>query len=155
VSLTTDQLERFVAEIVADPEPWAPLIRHEPGSRTYELLHDDEHVNAWLICWSEDADTGFHDHDESAAAITVIDGHVREDRLCLAGQPRSRIAGPGEQLFVPPTAIHRVLHAGHGPAVTIHAYSPPLTRMGSYCVGPDGELQRLSQSYQQELKELV
>ena len=43
-------------------------------------------VNAWLICWSEDHDTGFHDHDASAAAITVMAGHVREDRLRFGAQ---------------------------------------------------------------------
>jgi Cysteine dioxygenase type I len=27
-----------------------------------------------VICWSEDQATGFHDHDDSAAAILVIEG---------------------------------------------------------------------------------
>jgi hypothetical protein len=36
--------------------------------------------------------------------------------------------------------------------VTIHAYSPPLTRTGAYWVGPAGELQRVSQSVEQELR---
>ncbi len=118
----------------------------------YELLWDDEDVNAWLICWSEDHDTGFHDHDISTAAITVVDGHVREDRLRIAQPPVSRLAGPGETLYVEPTAIHRVLHAGDRPAVTIHAYSPPLVRTGAYWVGSHGELQRISQSFEEELR---
>ena len=84
----------------------------------------------------------------------MIDGHVREDRLCLVGEPRRRVIGPGHTFSVPPTAIHRVLHAGERPAVTIHAYSPPLTRTGAYWVGPDGDLQRVSQSFEEELKEL-
>ena len=151
MSLTIQELERFVTELAADPSRWEHLIRHDPAARTYELIHDDEHVNAWLICWSKDADTGFHDHDESAAAIRVIGGHVKEDRLCLSAPPRERVLGPGSTFSVPPTAIHRVLHAGEGPAVTIHAYSPPLTRTGAYWVGPGGELQRVSQSYEEEL----
>jgi hypothetical protein len=48
-------------------------------------------------------------------------------------------------------AIHRVLHAGTGPAVTIHCYSPPLRRTGAYSVGEDGTLQRESQSFEVEL----
>ena len=52
---------------------------------------------------------------------------------------------------VPPVAIHRVLHVGEAPAVTIHAYSPPLTRTGAYTVGPNGELERESQSFEIEL----
>jgi hypothetical protein len=53
---------------------------------------------------------------------------------------------------VEPSAIHRVLHAGTGPAVTVHAYSPPLRRMGAYHIGPDGQLQRESQSFEEELR---
>ena len=60
--------------------------------------------------------------------------------------------GPGETFFVAPTAIHRVLHAGDGPAVTIHAYSPPLTRTGAYRLGPDGALERAAQPFEQELR---
>ena len=49
-------------------------------------------------------------------------------------------------------AIHRVLHAGTGPAVTIHAYSPPLRRTGAYRVGADGTLERESQPFEVELR---
>jgi hypothetical protein len=53
---------------------------------------------------------------------------------------------------LPPVAIHRVLHAGNGPAVTIHAYSPPLRRSGVYRVGEDGSLERESQPFEVELQ---
>ena len=53
---------------------------------------------------------------------------------------------------MPPVAIHRVLHAGGQPAVTIHAYSPPLRRTGAYRVGADGELERESQPFEVELR---
>jgi hypothetical protein len=59
---------------------------------------------------------------------------------------------PGTSLFVPPTAIHRVLHAGDGPAITIHAYSRPLRRTGAYRVGTDGALERESLTYEEELR---
>lgn len=151
MSLTIGELERFAAGLAAAPERWAHLVRHD-DSRVYEQIWDDGDVNAWLICWSEDSDTGFHDHDDSAAGITVVRGSVREDRLALDGAPRSRELSAGTTFTVPPTAIHRVLHAGVGPAVTVHAYSPPLRRMGAYRVGADGELQRESQPFEQELR---
>jgi quercetin dioxygenase-like cupin family protein len=152
MSLGPAQLELFVADLAADPERWEHLVRHSGDARVYEQIHDDEHVNAWVICWSEDQDTGFHDHDESAAAIAVISGRVREDRLRLGSDPRTREVGAGSVFTVPPTAIHRVLHAGTGPAVTIHAYSPPLARSGAYRVGADGELQREVLSLEDELR---
>ena len=150
--LSTEELERFVTAPAATPQRWQHLVRHSDDARVYEQIWDSEEVNAWVICWSEDQDTGFHDHDDSAAAILVIDGQVREERLRLGSTPEARTGGPGTTLFVPPTAIHRVLHAGDGPAVTIHAYSPPLTSTGAYRVGPGGELERACLPYDQELR---
>jgi mannose-6-phosphate isomerase-like protein (cupin superfamily) len=151
MSLSAEALERFVTELAGSPERWEQFVRHS-DERVYEQIWDDEDVNAWLICWSEDQDTGFHDHDDSAAAIVVIEGQVREDRLRLAAGPESRVIGPGRMFVVPPTAIHRVLHAGGAPAITIHAYSPPLRRTGAYRVGPGGELERQSLSFEEELR---
>lgn len=152
MSLSPDELAAFVEDLAADTGRWRDLVRHDPNQRIYELLWDDESVNAWLICWSQDDDTGFHDHDVSAAAITVIEGHVREDRLRLNGEPRTTVSGPGAIITIPPNAIHRVLHAGDVPAVTIHAYSPPLIRTGAYAVSEDGELLREAQDGAEELR---
>jgi mannose-6-phosphate isomerase-like protein (cupin superfamily) len=152
MSLSLEQLEIFVRELAAAPERWEHLVRHSDDTRVYEEIWDDEEVNAWVICWSEDQDTGFHDHDESAAGIAVISGQVREDRLRLGLPPRERVIGPGQTFTVPREAIHRVLHSGGEPAITIHAYSPPLTRIGAYRVGAHGELERLPQSSQAELR---
>ena len=78
MSMSRAELERFVAGLGARPDLWTDQVRHSSDARVYEQIWDDEDVNAWLICWSEDQDTGFHDHDKSAAAILVIDGQVRE-----------------------------------------------------------------------------
>jgi len=152
VSLTPAELERFVADLAATPERWRHAVRHATNVRIYEQIWDDEEVNAWVICWSEDQDTGFHDHDESSAAIAVISGRVREDRLRLGQPPRSQTFRPGSIFTVPAVAIHRVLHAGDAPAVTLHAYSPPLARTGAYRIGADGELERELLSYEEELR---
>jgi hypothetical protein len=73
-------------------------------------------------------------------------------RHALAGRPVSREIGPGTTFTLPPVAIHRVLHAGSGPAVTVHCYSPPLRRTGAYSVGADGTLERESQTFEVELR---
>jgi quercetin dioxygenase-like cupin family protein len=152
MSLTTERLEQFVANLAASPDHWQHLVRYSGDVRVYELIWDDEDVNAWVICWSDDQDTGFHDHDQSAAAVAVISGQVREERLRLGSSPRVRTVRGGSTFTVPPVAIHRVLHAGDAPAVTIHAYSPPLTRTGAYRRGPNGELERESMSIVDELQ---
>ena len=123
------------------PELWRPLVRHDPGERTYFQLHRDADVELYLICWMSGHDTGFHDHDHSAAAIAVLDGQISEERLSLGG-PVARTLRPGERVTIAPEAIHRVRHTGDVPAVTIHAYSPPLHRVGTYEVAEDGALLR-------------
>ncbi|HTW12089.1 MAG TPA: hypothetical protein VME01_05050, partial [Solirubrobacteraceae bacterium] len=78
MSLDQAELEAFVERLVAEPERWRHHVHHAEDLRVYEQIWDDEDVNAWVICWSADQDTGFHDHDESGAAIAVIAGEVRE-----------------------------------------------------------------------------
>ena len=152
MSLSLPELQRFAARLAADPSRWASVAAQRGDERAYELIWADDEVNAWAIRWTEDSDTGFHDHDASGAGITVISGAVREDRLALGGPPRSREFGAGATFAVEPSAIHRVLHAGQGPALTIHAYSPPLRRTGAYRVAADGALERESQPFEVELR---
>ena len=151
MTLTHAELEAFVKGLAAEPALWRHLVNHDAEQRTYGLICDVEDVNAWVLCWGSDHDTGFHDHDVSAAAITVVEGQVREDRLRLDGSPRETVYGAGATFTVAPEAIHRVLHAGNGPAVTIHAYSPPLRTQGAYSLAADGVLQRHVQSWEEEL----
>jgi predicted metal-dependent enzyme (double-stranded beta helix superfamily) len=152
--LDRPELEDLVARLVVRPDLWAHLVRHDPGERVYEELLRDNHLAVWLICWMEDHDTGFHDHDRSAGAVAVAQGAVIEDRLRLGQPPSSRTFGAGRAFSFAASDIHRVRHGGAGPAVTIHAYSPPLWRMGAYEVRPGGELRRHSISYAEELRPL-
>jgi mannose-6-phosphate isomerase-like protein (cupin superfamily) len=141
-----------VAELATDRDRWQHLVRHAGDARVYEQMWNDERVNAWVICWSEDQDTGFHDHDQSGAAIAVISGQVREERLRVGAPTARQVVGPGSTITIPPVAIHRVRHAGATPAVTIHAYSPPLVRTGVYRLGAAGELERRSMSVEEDLR---
>jgi Cysteine dioxygenase type I len=149
------ELEAFVAELAAQPELWIDLVKHDATQRIYSELLSDEHLTAWLICWMDDHDTGFHDHDTSAGAVAVVSGGVREQRLAIDGPPRDRAFAAGATFHFSPADIHRVRHFGVDPAVTLHVYSPPLLRMGSYEVGDDGVLVRHSVPSSEELRPLA
>ena len=110
--LDQPELERLVQDLAAQPERWRHLVNHRPDERTYAELHRDEHVAIWLICWMNDHDTGYHDHDLSAGAVAVTQGAVREERLVLGGAPAARTANAGEAFTFGPADIHRVSHAG-------------------------------------------
>ena len=152
--LCRDELRALVADLAARPAAWLHLVHHDPTARTYEQLRRDEHVAIWLICWMDDHDTGFHDHDVSCGALAVARGEVVEERLALGGPPIRRRMRAGEAVDFAASDIHRVAHAGDGPSITINAYSPPLWRMGAYETTPTGELRRHSISYAEELRPL-
>src|SRR6478752_3051865 len=93
--LEQHELTALVTDLARRPALWRHLVSHDPSQRVYEQLWRDEHVTAWLICWMEDHDTGFHDHDLSAGAVAVAGGSVREDRLVLGGGRSSRTVQAG------------------------------------------------------------
>jgi predicted metal-dependent enzyme (double-stranded beta helix superfamily) len=148
------ELEEFVGELADRPELWIERVRHDPSQRSYEELLSDEHLTAWLICWMDDHDTGFHDHDVSSGAVAVVSGAVREERLTIDGPPCKRAFKAGETFHFSAADIHRVRHAGADPAVTIHVYSPPLLRMGAYVIDQHGVLARHPMSSAEELRPL-
>jgi predicted metal-dependent enzyme (double-stranded beta helix superfamily) len=148
------QLRALVDEIARDESAWRHLVRHDPNRRTYEEVMRNDQVGVWVICWLDDHDTGFHDHDISAGAVAVVQGEVREERMRMGGEPVTRVYGPGESFDFVASDIHRMSHAGGGPAVSLHAYSPPLWRMGAYAVDPEGVVSRTSVSYAEELRPL-
>jgi hypothetical protein len=153
--LSGPELEAFVSELADRPELWIDLVKHDTTQRVYEELLSDEHVTAWLICWMDEHDTGFHDHDVSAGAVAVVSGAVREERLAIEGPTRTGVFRAGASFHFSAADIHRVSHAGSDPAVTLHVYSPPLLRMGAYVIGEDGVLARHPMSYEEELRPLA
>ncbi len=101
-------------------------------------------------------DTGFHDHDLSSGAVTVIQGAVREDRRTPGTEADDgNVYRAGETFDFCPSDIHRVSHEGAAPTVTLHVYSPPLARMGAYVIEPSGALQRHPVGEDVELRPLA
>jgi hypothetical protein len=152
--LSGRELQLFVDELAGRPELWIDLVKHDATQRVYEELLSDAHLTAWLICWMDDHDTGYHDHDRSAGAVAVVSGAVREERLAIAGPPQKRTVAAGGSFHFSAADIHRVRHSGSDPAVTLHVYSPPLLRMGAYVIGDDGVLARHQVSHTEELRPL-
>ena len=152
--LTRTALRELVGDLAAATEHWSALVRHDPSRRVFEPVLDRHDVEAWLICWMPGHDTGFHDHDLSSGAVTVVAGSVLEERLRLGTGVTARTFGPGDTFEFSASDIHRVTHAGEVPAVTLHAYAPRLRRMGAYAVGRDGALQRHPLAHGEELRPL-
>jgi quercetin dioxygenase-like cupin family protein len=84
-----------------------------------------------LLTWLQDQTTELHDHGGSTAAFTVVQGALEEVRV--EDGHRSAIGlRPGRTQWVAPGIVHDVRNVDVLPAVSIHAYSPPLTSMTYY-----------------------
>ena len=145
-------LRELVTRIAAEPGRWRPLARHEAGDRHFEQMWRDDDVDVWVISWVNGNDTGFHDHDVSSGAVAVVEGELVEERLVLGGPPVALHHRAGDVFSFDASHVHRMHHDSRTRAVSIHAYSPPLWRMGSYAIAPDGTLRRQSVSYAEELR---
>jgi hypothetical protein len=145
------ELEDLVVALAADPDRWAHHVGFDDDERVYASLHRDAHVDVWLLCWTPVNDTGWHDHDISSGAVAVVAGELVENNLRVGSPSRETRVGAGTSFSFGPDHIHRLNGAERG-SVSLHAYSPPLWRMGQYAVTEDGVLRRLSQSYADELR---
>ncbi len=145
-TLSTDELTTLVDDLAARPGVWRDRVEHDPEERQYARVLLTDHVEVWVVAWMDGHDTGFHDHDDAGAAIAVLEGAVVDERLALGGTPIARRHRAGATFTVEPAGIHRVRHTGGPAALTLHAYSPPLARMGTYEVTTHGELLRHARS---------
>jgi hypothetical protein len=150
--LDLSELRDLVARIADDPGQWRPHARSDTAERHFEQLWRDDHVDVWVISWASGNDTGFHDHDVSRGAVAVVEGEVIEERLVVGGAPHVRRHRAGDTFDFDASHVHRMRQDAATPAVSIHAYSPPLWRMGTYAVDQDGTLRRRSISYAEELR---
>ncbi len=150
-TLDTAQLTELVAAVAADADLWDPLVVVDPERRRYRLAYEDDRLDLWVLSWMPGQATGFHDHGTSAVALTAVRGEVVERHPCVAGLPTSRTLRPGDTYSGGAGYIHAVGHGSGEPAVTIHAYSPPLVQVGQYRATPEGRLWREPQHGRQEL----
>jgi predicted metal-dependent enzyme (double-stranded beta helix superfamily) len=141
-NIATADLQSLVEGLALHSGLWRDGLVHDADERQFALIARTERVEVWAVAWMPGQDTGFHDHDASAAAITVYEGAVVDERMAIGSPSISNIHDAGASFCVAAGEIHRVRHAGDVPSITLHAYSPPLDRMGSYEVRSDGRLLR-------------
>ncbi|MGI8973249.1 MAG: cysteine dioxygenase [Gaiella sp.] len=151
--LTPEELEAIASGIAARPELWRPLARTDANRRRYELVYEDERMDAWVLSWMTGQGTGFHDHYISSVGVCVAAGGVTEDLMRYGGDGLSLHLRPGDSRRGGPGYIHRVTHEDGEPAVTIHVYSPRLDWVGQYRLDEDGLVRREVRPGRQELTE--
>jgi Cysteine dioxygenase type I len=136
--LSPTQLGRLVGRVAASGE-WRDLVAFCPESRWFQRLELTADYEIWLLSWLPGQHTGLHDHGEAAGAFAVAQGALQET-LARQGRRwlRSRPAATGTVRSFGRQHLHDMGNVSAGPAVSVHAYSPPLTAMRRYEMTPTG-----------------
>lgn len=151
--LDQHELRALVDSVAGRPDLWSEHVRFSDHQRHYASLHRDEYVDVWLLCWTPENDTGWHDHDISSGAVHVVGGALLESNPRIGGAHLETVVPQGRSFCFGPDHIHRLVGAA-GNSVSIHAYSPPLWRLGQYSIDDEGVMRRVSVSYADELRPL-
>ncbi|MEU7003807.1 cysteine dioxygenase family protein [Nonomuraea sp. NPDC046570] len=153
-TLDRRELRELVNDLAANPEEWRQEVDFPAdGGRHYASLYRDAYVDVWLLCWRPEDDTGWHDHDISSGAVHVVQGALRECNPRIGGEHLETVVPEGQSFSFGPDHIHRLTGAVDR-SVSIHAYSPPLWRLGQYSIDESGVMRRVSVSYADELRPL-
>lgn len=135
------RLGRIASRIAARQDEWIDLVRYDAASRWYRRLAGDDEHEVWLLSWLPGQQTGFHDHGSSAGAFAVALGALRE-RTAPGRRPESAgtTLAAGSLRSFGPKYVHDIMNAAPVPAVSVHAYSPPLRGMRRYEITTSGLL---------------
>lgn len=134
------EFTRFYADEVGTGK--YPFVDFDPDERWHQRIYRDRRVDVWLISWLPTQGTQLHDHGGSSGSFTVLSGRLTEAVVTgrrLLDHERS----DGESVGFGPRYVHDVRNLSDAPAVSVHAYSPPLTSMTYYDLA-DGRLEKIT-----------
>ncbi len=131
-------LGRLVRDLV-DAGEWLEKVMFCTDERWFERLELTDNYEIWLLSWLPSQHTGFHDHGEAAGAYAVAQGELQERTAIPASRKvRCRTAEQGTVSVFGKRHLHDMRNVSSTPAISVHAYSPPLTAMRRYQMTPSG-----------------
>jgi hypothetical protein len=132
--LSPKQLAAEVRRLTSTPAEWVARVRLDPEGRWYERIHTTDGYEVWLISWLPGQSTGFHDRGGVRRGVGALDECVVPGSGSRAAV--SKVASGGVRAFGP-RYVHGVRNSATGSvAVSVHAYSPPLSTMTRYDLTP-------------------
>jgi hypothetical protein len=135
--LSLSDLERVVAGVASRRYLFEDLIVHERDGWSLHLFVNED-VGVKIESWGEDHLVNWHDHGGSSGAFAVTAGTLveqyRSDDYVGIECRHLRV---GDLASFGADHVHDVYRFGSA-AVSVHAYSPPLTGMTHYDHSPQG-----------------
>lgn len=123
---------RGIAEGIAASPLWHDLAEPGPGGRSAVRLVRTECYEVWVLGWWPGQSVELHDHGDSHAAFTVVEGDLIEVTGRRDGTLERVELPTGATRLVRAGTRHDVLNLATTPATSIHVYSPQLTSMTFY-----------------------
>lgn len=136
-------LTRFIAAEVANGK--YPFVEFDVNARWHQRIYRDPTVDIWLIGWLPSQGTQLHDHGGSGGSFTVVSGELAEavyvGSPAGAGELQEHARAIGRTVAFDSGYVHDVRNRSDAPAISVHAYSRPLTAM-TYYDFDNGNLER-------------
>lgn len=150
----TYALTELAVELGQHPDLWMAVVEAADGThRHWTTVFDGEDIDIYAISWLPEQTTGFHDHCDSSFGVVCVRGAVYEDRPKLHGEVDTKRLDAGGTTGGVPGVMHVIRHCDGEPAVTIHAYSPRLERVGQIFFDRNGNWVRRERDGKEELTE--
>jgi len=131
--LSEAALGRVVLAVAGRPDLYSDLIVDDAVHRWWMTLHEAHNFDLRVLSGECAQSSDWHDHGGSSGAFTVVGGAlVERSRADDAVSVVERRCSVGQFATFGPGHVHDVVYASGEPAVSIHAYSPPLTGLTYY-----------------------
>lgn len=134
-------LAERVRQIDLRREDYAGWVRFNDHHYQRNLVRAGSWYHLWVMCWRNGQRSPIHDHSGSACALRVLEGTATVTHFARAGNGHVKATGsddlpPGSLVTSSDDDLHQIsnLQAGKADLITLHVYTPPLLRMGTYSI---------------------
>jgi cysteine dioxygenase len=135
------ELKAELEELDVDLDELAEHVRFSSKSYARNLVQGGDWYHLLVLCWRNGQRSPIHDHAGSSCGVRVMRGTMTETRFTFAANGHVKAMGStdyrvGTVIGSQDADLHQVsnLQDGDLDLVTLHVYSPPLFRMGTYSI---------------------
>jgi cysteine dioxygenase len=138
-----DELTGMLRDLEIDLDDVRSFVHFGDDHYRRNLLHEGPGYHALVLCWKSGQRSPIHDHRGSSCGVRVLQGIATETRYQRGASgtlmaTRSHELPEGSICGSQDADIHTMSNLEPGtPLVTLHIYSPPLLRMGTYSLTDD------------------
>jgi cysteine dioxygenase len=135
------ELTHELSELEIDLEEVAEHVRFSSRSYMRNLVQGGDWYHLLVLCWKNGQRSPIHDHAGSSCGVRVLRGTMTETRFAFTHHGHVYAVGSqefheGDVIGSQDSDLHQVsnLQPGDTELISLHVYTPPLFRMGTYSI---------------------